>query len=51
MYKMIITNKENNTIIHIEKNIKESSVEKYINWFYNHSLQNYANYRFEKECE
>ena len=47
IYKMIITNKENNNILHIEENIKETKVGDYINWFYNHSLQNYANYKFE----
>ena len=47
MYKMIIRNKDNNSILHIENNIKEIKIDDYVNWFYNHSLQNYATYQFE----
>lgn len=47
MYKMIIGSKESNSILHIENNIKENKIDDYVNWFYNHSLQNYANYKFE----
>ena len=49
MYKMIITSKYSSSILHIEEHIKRSDIDKYVNWFFNHSLQNYADYRFEKE--
>lgn len=49
LYKMIITSKDTNSILHIEENIKENKINAYIDWFYSHSLQNYANYKFELE--
>ena len=49
MYTMIITSKYSSSILHIEEHIKRSDIDKYVNWFFNHSLQNYADYRFEKE--
>ena len=47
LYKMIIKSKENNTILHIENNIKENKIDDYANWFFNNSLQNYADFKFE----
>lgn len=47
LYKMIIRNKENNTILHIENNIKENKIDDYVNWFFNNCLQNYADFKFE----
>lgn len=47
-YKMIITSKESGSILHIEKDILENKITKYIDWFYNRCLQNYCNYKFEE---
>ena len=47
LYKMIIKSKENNTILHIENNIKENKIDDYANWFFNNGLQNYADFKFE----
>lgn len=47
MYKMIIRSKYSNSILHIENNIREIKIDDYVNWFYNHNLQNYADYKFE----
>lgn len=51
IYKMIITSKESNNILHIKEGIKEFKITDYIDWFYSNNLQSYANYKFEEVKE
>lgn len=48
LFKMIITSKESGSILHIEKDIPEHKIVKYIDCFYNQCLQNCCNYKFEE---